>query len=217
MPKTIITDELYQYCLDRGVREHPALVSLRQQTKVQLENSQMLISPEQGAFLAMLIRLMNVNSYLEVGVFTGYSALWAALALPETGKIVALDISDEHSALAESAWYAAKVRHKIEYIVAPAKESMQSFIAKGESFDLIFIDANKSQYLEYYELALQLVPSGGLIMIDNVFMYGQVLEDSSKKAYIKTLQKLNDLIKNDPRVDISMLPFGDGITLARKK
>lgn len=217
MPKTIITDELYQYCLDKGVREHPALVSLRQQTKVQLENSQMLISPEQGAFLAMLIRLMNVSSYLEVGVFTGYSALWAALALPETGKIVALDISDEHSALAESAWHAAKVRYKIEYIVAPAKESMQSFIAKGESFDLIFIDANKSQYLEYYELALQLVPSGGLIMIDNVFMYGQVLEDNAKKAYIKTLQKLNDLIKDDPRVDISMLPFGDGITLARKK
>ena len=217
MSKTVISDELYQYCLDKGVREHPALVSLRQQTKLQLENSQMLISPEQGAFLAMLIKLMNVSTYLEVGVFTGYSTLWAALALPDTGKIVALDISDEHRALAESAWDAAKVRHKIEYILAPAQESMQSLITNHDLFDLVFIDANKSQYLEYYELALQLVPSGGLIIIDNVFMYGQVLEDNAKKAYIKTLQKLNDLIKDDPRVDISMLPFGDGITLARKK
>ncbi|AUR51520.1 O-methyltransferase [Aquella oligotrophica] len=217
MPKTVITDELYQYCLDKGVREHPALVSLRQQTQAQLKNSQMLISPEHGAFLAMLIKLMNVNSYLEVGVFTGYSTLWAALSLPETGKIVALDISAEHKVMAESAWDAAKIRDKIEYIISPAKESMQSLIAKGESFDLVFIDANKSQYLEYYELALQLVSSGGLIMIDNVLMYGQVLENTPAKTYIKTLQKLNDLIKEDPRVDICMLPFGDGITLARKK
>jgi predicted O-methyltransferase YrrM len=217
MPKTVITDELYQYCLDKGVREHPALLSLRKLTQAQLKNSQMLISPEHGAFLAMLLRLMNVSSYLEIGVFTGYSTLWAALALPDAGKIVALDISDEHKVMAESAWNAANVRHKIEYIIAPAKKSMQSLIAKEQYFDLVFIDANKSQYLEYYELALQLVPAGGLVMIDNVFMYGQVLENYPAKTYIETLQKLNNLIMEDSRVDICMLPFGDGITLARKK
>lgn len=217
MPKTVITDELYQYCLDKGVREHPALLGLREQTQAQLKNSQMLISPEQGAFLAMIIKLTNVSSYLEVGVFTGYSTLWAALALPNKGKIVALDISDEHKTIAESAWNTANVRDKIEYIIAPAKESMQSLIAQGQYFDLVFIDANKSQYLEYYELALQLVPSGGVIMIDNVLMHGQVLENNPTKTYIKTLQKLNNLIKEDPHVDICMLPFGDGITLARKK
>jgi len=216
MPKTDITEELYQYCLDKGVREHPELTKLRNATR-SISNHHMLISQEHGAFMAMITKLIKATSYLEIGVFTGYSTLWVALALPENGKITALDISNEHSELAKNAWKNAGVLHKIDYKIDPAINSLQELIKLNAVYDLIFIDANKSQYPEYYELSLQLLPQNGLLIIDNVFMHGQILEKEPKHNYINKLKQLNEHIRNDERVDICMLPFGDGITMARKK
>ena len=216
MPKTIITDELYDYCLAKGIREHPALSKLRQVSQ-ELSNGQMLISPDQGALIAMLARLMNAKKYLEIGLFTGYSSLWMALNMPTDGKITTLDINDEHLSLAINAWQEAGVADKIEPLIAPAKESLQQLITTNQLYDIALIDANKSEYLDYYESCIKLVRPGGLIIIDNVLMYGGVLKTNPNKKYLQVLQQLNDLVKNDERVDIVLLTIGDGMTLARKK
>lgn len=216
MHKAVLAPDLYRYCLKYGVREHPALQELRLESS-KLSNSQMLISPDQGAFMAQLARLISAKSYLEVGVFTGYSTLWMALAMPSNAKITALDISDEHLSLANAYWQRAGVAEKITAIIAPAADSLLSLQQANEVYDFAFIDANKSEYIDYYEACLRLVRPGGLIVIDNVLMYGQVLEESPRKNYVNTLKKLNDLIYHDERVDICMLAIGDGMTLARKK
>ncbi|RTL12153.1 MAG: methyltransferase domain-containing protein [Neisseriaceae bacterium] len=216
MHKAVLAPDLYCYCLKYGVREHPALQELRLESS-KLSNSQMLISPDQGAFMAQLARLISAKSYLEVGVFTGYSTLWMALAMPSNAKITALDISDEHLSLANAYWQRAGVAEKITAIIAPAADSLLSLQQANEVYDFAFIDANKSEYIDYYEACLRLVRPGGLIVIDNVLMYGQVLEESPRKNYVNTLKKLNDLIYHDERVDICMLAIGDGMTLARKK
>ena len=216
MQKAVLAPDLYRYCLEFGVREHPALQELRLESS-KLSNSQMLISPDQGAFMAQLARLISAKSYLEVGVFTGYSTLWMALAMPSNAKITALDISDEHLSLANAYWQRAGVAEKITAIIAPAADSLLSLQQANEVYDFAFIDANKSEYIDYYEACLRLVRPGGLIVIDNVLMYGQVLEESPRKNYVNTLKKLNDLIYHDERVDICMLAIGDGMTLARKK
>lgn len=216
MHKAVLAPDLYSYCLKYGVREHPALQELRLESS-KLSNSQMLISPDQGAFMAQLARLISAKSYLEVGVFTGYSTLWMALAMPSNAKITALDISDEHLSLANAYWQRAGVAEKITAIIAPAADSLLSLQQANEVYDFAFIDANKSEYIGYYEACLRLVRPGGLIVIDNVLMYGQVLEESPRKNYVNTLKKLNDLIYHDERVDICMLAIGDGMTLARKK
>jgi predicted O-methyltransferase YrrM len=216
MPKTPLTEELYQYCLDYGVREHPLLQQLRQHSAA-LNQGHMLVSPDQGALLAMLAKLINARHYLEIGMFTGYSALWVALAIAPHGKVTTLDLSAEHLELANSHWRAAGVNEQIEALIAPASDSLNQLVTRGTSFDLALIDANKAQYLEYYELALKLVRPGGLIVIDNVLMYGQVLEAQPAKKYVQVLKQLNQLLATDPRVDVCMLPIGDGLTLARKK
>ena len=214
MLKDSFTAEQQQYCQAKGVREHPVLAQLRAKTKL-LTNHQIQITPEQGAFMALLAQLTNAKNYLEIGTFTGYSTLWMALALPEDATITALDISDQHLNLARSHWHAAGVNAKITTMIAPATASLQQLVANY--YDFAFIDANKAAYIDYYEYCLKLVRPGGLIIIDNVLMYGQVLEAEPKKKYIKVLQRLNDLIYSDPRVDICMLTIGDGMTLARKK
>ncbi len=216
MQKAALTTDLYRYCLEHGVREHAILQELRLES-AKLSNSQMLISPDQGAFMAQLARLMSAKKYLEIGVFTGYSTLWMALAMPNNAKITALDISGEHLQFANTFWQRAGVAEKITTITAPAAESLLSLQQSSEVYDFAFIDANKSQYVDYYEACLRLVRPGGLIVVDNVLMYGQVLEETPRKNYIKTLQKLNDIIYHDKRVDICMLAIGDGMTLARKK
>jgi caffeoyl-CoA O-methyltransferase len=216
MPKTTISEELYDYNLKYGVRENATLTKLRLATSL-LPNSQMQISPDQGALLALLAQICEVNTFLEIGTFTGYSCLWVAQALAKNAKITTLDLSDQHLALALQHWQEAGVANKIEPLIAPAKESLTTLIAKRCSYDMAFIDANKAEYIDYYELCLELIRPGGLIVIDNVFMYGQVLEAEPDKNYVKTLQKLNELIRNDQRVDICMLAIGDGMTLARKK
>ncbi len=217
MTKTQLTSELYNYCLEKGVREHPELLKLRQAT-ANLANKQMLITPDQGAFMALLAKLISAKKYLEIGLFTGYSALWMALAMPIDAKITALDISDEHLDLAKKHWQQANVEDKINVVIAPAEATLARLLYQEiNSFDIALIDANKSSYIDYYEYCLKLVRPGGLIVIDNVLMYGGVLEANPVKNYIKVLQRLNDLIVNDDRVDICLLPIGDGMTLARKK
>lgn len=216
MQKGALTPDLHKYCVDYGVREHVLLRELRLESD-KLSNSQMLISPDQGAFMAQLARLMSAKSYLEIGIFTGYSALWMALAMPNDAKITALDINDRHLQAANAYWQRAGVIEKISTIIAPAAESLAVLQQAGHVYDIAFIDANKSEYVDYYEACLRLVRPGGLIIIDNVLMYGQVLEDNPRKNYVRVLQELNDLIYHDDRVDICMLAIGDGMTLARKK
>lgn len=216
MLKTIITDKLYNYCLYKGVREHPELIALREASQ-RLSNGQMLISPDQGALMAMLARLMNAKKYLEIGLFTGYSSLWMALSMPVDAEITTLDISDKHLDLAKNAWKKAGVADKIKPLIAPATNSLEQLIAINKDYDMALIDANKAEYIDYYEHCIKLVRPGGLIIIDNVLMHGGVLEANPSKNYLKTLQQLNDLLKNDERVDIALLTIGDGMTLARKK
>lgn len=216
MLKTPITAEIYAYCHTKGVRESRELQELRRETSL-LANAQMQITPLQGATLAMLAQLVGAKKYLEIGMFTGYSALWVAQALPDTIKLITLDISDVHLPLAQKYWSQAGVATNIEVRVAPAVTTLQQLHDQSQLFDMAFIDANKAEYLDYYELCLQLIRPGGLIVIDNVLMYGQVLETNPDKKYVRVLQQLNDLIANDPRVEICMLPIGDGFTLARKK
>lgn len=215
MLKTPITAEIYAYCYAKGVRESRELQELRRETSL-LANAQMQITPLQGATLAMLAQLVGAKKYLEIGMFTGYSALWVAQALP-TAEIITLDISDVHLPLAQKYWSQAGVAANIEVRIAPAVTTLQQLHDQPQLFDMAFIDANKAEYLDYYELCLQLIRPGGLIVIDNVLMYGQVLEANPDKKYVRVLQQLNDLIANDPRVEICMLPIGDGFTLARKK
>ena len=216
MQKKPLTPELSAYCLAKGVREHQLLERLRAKTQ-QLSRHQMLITAEQGALMALLAQLTSAKNYLEIGVYTGYSTLWMALAMPADARITALDISAEHLALANEHWQAAGVSDKITTMIAPARKSLQLLLAANQAYDIAFIDANKSDYIHYYEDCLKLIRPGGLIIIDNVLMYGQVLEAEPKKSYVRILQRLNDLLLSDQRVDICMLPIGDGMTLARKK
>lgn len=217
MVKSQLTDELHQYCLKYGVREHPILARLRHESE-KLSNRQMLITPDQGALMAMIAQLMNAQSYLEIGTFTGYSTLWMALAMPKNAQITTLDLSARHLAMAQSYWDEAGVANKVSTIIAPAEQSLQQLCAeKSNYFDIALIDANKSQYIEYYELCLKLVRPGGLIIIDNVLMYAQVLEENPRKNYVKILQTLNQMLKDDSRIDLCLLPVGDGMTLARKR
>lgn len=216
MLKTQISEDIINYCNEKGTRESEALQHLRNES-LSLSNSQMLITQLQGAFLKLLVQIARAKNVLEIGTLTGYSALWLASGLPHDGQLITLDILDRHLALAQKHWQMAGFEHKIKPIIAPALESLAYLQNNGHKFDIIFIDANKTEYIEYYEKSLELLVDGGLILIDNVLMYGKVLENPPPKNYIKVLQELNNLIKTDNRVDICMLPIGDGITIARKK
>lgn len=217
MSKIELNTELLNYCVEHGVRENETLRQLRKATS-ELSNRQMLITPDQGALMAMIARIMNAKRYLEIGMFTGYSALWMALSMPKDAYIATLDINDKYLHLAQEYWTNADVADKITPLIGAATSSLEQMIAaKTELFDIAFVDANKSQYIEYYEMCLQLVRPGGMIIIDNVLMYGQILEESPRKNYVKILQKLNKLLKDDNRVDICLLPIGDGMTLAQKR
>lgn len=217
MLKTPITPEIIEYCTLHGARESSVASELREKS-LAFANSQMLITPLQGALLKLLVQITNAKNILEIGMFAGYSSLWLASGLPQDGKLTTLDINARHLALAQEHWHKCSLNDKITPIIAPAIESLTKLKDSGALFDLIFIDANKGQYLDYYNMAIDLVRNGGLVIIDNVLMYGYVIEENPpKKNYIKILKELNKLIKDDPRVDICMLPIGDGLTIARKK
>ena len=209
---------LYDYLLSASLRELPVQAELREKT-AKHPQSRMQISPEQGQFMALLVQLIGAKKTLEIGVFTGYSALAVALALPADGAIVACDVNEKDCAIALPYWQKANVAHKIDLRIAPALATLDSLIASGESnsFDFAFIDADKSNYDSYYEKSLQLVRPGGVIAIDNMLWYGRVADPTVQDNRTKRLRALNEKVRNDERVVMSLLPVGDGLLLALKR
>jgi caffeoyl-CoA O-methyltransferase len=212
-----LDDALYDYVLAHSLREHPAQVALREATKDH-PHAGMQIGPEQGQFMALLARILGARRAIEIGVFTGYSALTVALALPDGGYLLACDVSDEYTRIGKPYWQAAGVAHRIDLRIGPALQTLDARLAAGEAgaYDFAFIDADKTAYDAYYERCLELVRQGGVIVIDNVLWSGSVARPA-KTADTKALQALNDKLHRDERVDLSLLPIGDGITLARKR
>ncbi|MBP5973517.1 class I SAM-dependent methyltransferase [Brasilonema sp. CT11] len=216
--KTLGLDEnLYEYLHSVSLREPQVLVQLREET-AQHPHSRMQIAPEQGQFMALLVQLMGAKKTLDIGVFTGYSSLVVALALPAEGKVVACDVSEEYTAIARSYWHKAGVADKIELHIAPALESLDRFITAGEAgtFDFAFIDADKSNYDNYYERSLQLLRPGGLIAIDNVLQSGRVANPQEQDKITSSIRAFNQKLHDDSRIAISMVPIADGLTLALK-
>lgn len=213
-----LTPELYEYYQKNSVREPEVLTKLREQTH-KMSMSQMQISPEQGQFMGLLIELLQAKKTLDIGVFTGYSALVVALALPANGKVIACDVNVEWTKIAKRFWEMAGVTDKIDLILAPAAETLQSLIDNGETntFDFAFIDADKANYPTYYEQALALIRPGGLIAVDNVLWSGKVADPKIQDPNTHIIRELNEKIYKDDRVTLSMLPIGDGLTLVRKK
>ena len=213
-----LTPELYRYLLDHSLRETDTLRRLREETAA-LEMARMQIAPEQGQFMQLLTRLTGARRAIEVGVFTGYSTLCVASALPADGLLIACDVSAEWTDIAQRYWQEAGVAQRVDLRLAPAMDTLASLLqtdAAG-SFDLAFIDADKTNYDAYYEHCLTLLRPGGLIMIDNVLWGGAVLEPEPTDADTKAIQALNRRILEDARIDLSLVPIGDGLTLARKK
>ena len=211
-----LTDELVAYIHKVSLREAEPLRLLREET-ARLPMAGMQISPDQGQFMALLVRLVGARSCLEIGTFTGYSSLAIALALPADGRVVCCDVSEEYTAVARHAWASAGAAGKIDLHLAPARVTLDKLRAEGRrgSFDFAFIDADKENYDHYYEAALELVRIGGVIAIDNVLWSGAVIDPKKQDADTKALRALNLKLRDDQRVDISMLPLGDGLTLAR--
>ena len=212
-----LDDKLYQYLLDNSVREHPAQTALRLATGPHAYAG-MQISPDQGQLMALLVRLMGARRAIEVGVFTGYSALTVALALPPDGRLLACDVNAEYTAVGRPFWEQAGVAHKIDLRLAPALQTLDACIASGEAgqYDFAFIDADKAAYDGYFERCLVLLRPGGLIAIDNVLWSGSVAR-AATDADTLALQALNRKLHSDQRVDMAMLPVGDGLTLALKR
>ena len=212
-----LTQSVYEYYQKISLRDTDVLRKLREQTQ-KMSMGQMQISPEQGQFMGLLVQLMGARKTLDIGVFTGYSALSVAMALPDDGKVIACDINVEWTKIAKRFWEMAGVTHKIDLRLAPALQTLQSLIDDNQSgtFDFAFIDADKANYLEYYEKALILVRSGGLLAIDNVLWGGEVADLQNNNPNVCMMRKINEMILNDDRVTMSMLPIGDGLTLARK-
>jgi predicted O-methyltransferase YrrM len=209
-----LTDDLIAYVHRYGVREHPVLAALRERTASLPEHS-MQIGPDQGAFMAMLVRLMGARRILEIGTFTGYSSTAMALALPPDGRITCCDVSREWTDIAQQAWLDAGVAHKVELRLAPATETLAAL--SDDSFDLAFIDADKPNYDAYYEGCLRVVRPGGLILIDNVLWSGDVADPSVDNGNVRAIRALNEKIAADERVDHVLLPLADGLTLARRR
>lgn len=218
MKQLPLTDELYEYVLDKSLLEHPVLSELRQET-AKMELAAMQIAPEQGQFMQFLLHSIQAERVLELGTFTGYSALAMSLALPDHGKVITCDISAQWTKNAVSYWKKAQQEHKIELRLGPALESLYILLNEGwqHSFDFIFIDADKTNYIEYYELALKLIKPKGIIAIDNVLWGGKVIDPLDTGSQTREIRKLNDHIKQDQRVYISLLPIADGLFLVRPK
>jgi len=212
-----LDDTLYGYLLDHSLREHPEQVALREATRAH-PRAGMQISPEQGQFMTLLVRLIGARRAIEIGVFTGYSALTVALALPDDGRLLACDVSDEFTAVGRPHWARAGVAHKIELVLAPALTTLDARLAAGEAggYDFAFIDADKTGYDAYYERCLQLVRPGGLIAIDNTLWSGRVAAEATDADTV-ALQGLNRKLHGDERIDLALLPVGDGLTLARRR
>ncbi len=216
--KPLFPEPLYQYMTSVSLREPSILRSLREETATH-ERASMQISPEQGQFMTLLVQLMGARRTLEVGVFTGYSALAVALALPAEGSILACDVSEEYTAVARRYWKEAGVDHMIDLRLKPALDTLRELLAEGQRdlFDFAFIDADKSNYEGYYECALALLRPGGLIMVDNVLWSGRVADPENQEPDTIAIRAFNQKVHADSRVAISMVPLGDGFTLALKR
>jgi caffeoyl-CoA O-methyltransferase len=213
-----LAEDLYDYIVSVSVREDPRLTRLRSATS-ELPGATMQISSDQGQFMSLLARLAAARRAIEVGVFTGYSALCIALALPDDGRLIACEINEEYAEVAHRFWEEAGAAHKIDLRIAPALETLDGLLAGGEAgtFDLGFIDADKGNYGVYFERLLQLMRPGGLIMIDNVLWGGLVLDPAQADPDTDAIRSLNQRLFVDERVDISLVPIGDGLTLVRKR
>lgn len=217
--KTLSLDNAtYQYLLKVSLREPEVLRRLREYT-ARLPERNMQIAPEQGQFMALLVELMGARRAIEVGVFTGYSTLAVALALPKEGQLIACDISAEWTAKARAYWQEAGVADKIDLRLAPALKTLDALLTEGQagSFDFAFIDADKNNYIPYYERLLQLLRPGGLIVVDNVLWGGQVANPAEDSDDTLAIRAFNEHVRNDKRVSLSLVPIGDGLTLARKR
>lgn len=213
-----LTQALYDYMVDISLREHPVLQALREDTaKMPLANMQ--VAPEQAQFMQLLLRLIQAKNVLEIGTFTGYSALAMALALPDDGRLITCDLNKEWTCKAPDFWRRAKQDEKIELRLAPALKTLHQLLEEGraETFDFIFIDADKTNYLNYYDLAMQLISPRGLIAIDNVFWEGKVIDPEEDGAQTREIRKLNAFLKNDNRVYTSLLPIADGLFLVQPR
>ncbi len=214
----VMSEELRAYLLSVSAREPDILRRLREET-ANLPQSGMQISVEQGQFMSLLVSLLGAKTTLEVGVFTGYSSLVTALAMPPDGRIIACDVSEEWTGIARRYWQEAGVADKIDLRLGPAAETLQALAAEGyqNSFDFAFIDADKGNYDRYYESALTLLRPGGLIAIDNTLWSGRVADPTVQDADTLALRALNEKLHGDERVTLSLLPIGDGLTLAMKR
>ena len=213
-----VDDKLYDYLLTVSVREPRVLAELREET-ARLPEAGMQISPEQGQLMRLLVELMGARRCLEVGVFTGYSSTSVALSLPPGGKLVACDVSEEFTSVARRYWRRAGVEDRIELRLAPALGTLDALLAAGEKgqFDFAFVDADKDNYLAYYERCLELLRSGGLLAIDNVLWGGSVVDPEDSRSSTRAIRSLNEVVSRDDRVSISLVPIGDGLFLVRKR
>lgn len=213
-----LDDRLYEYLLSVSLRDDPVAARLREETS-RLAQSQMQIAPEQAQFLALLVRVAGARRTLDIGVFTGYSALAVARALPGDGRVVALDVSEEWTAIARRYWREADVADRIDLRIAPALQTLDGLIAEGarETFDFAFIDADKENYCAYYERCLELMRPGGLIAVDNVLWSGSVADSSDHRPETEAIREFNQLLHCDERIYLSLVPIADGLTLAMKR
>lgn len=214
-----VDDTLHDYVIAHGVREHPELAALRVATASH-PRAGMQISPEQGQLMQLLVQLLGARRTIEIGVFTGYSALAVALALPDDGRVLACDISDEYTRVGRPYWQRAGVEHRIELVLEPALNTLDARLAAGHAgrYDFAFIDADKANYAQYFERCLKLVRTGGLIALDNTLWSGRVAHTADAgDADTLALQQLNHALHADARIDVALLPLGDGLTLARKR
>jgi predicted O-methyltransferase YrrM len=217
MRNELLADGVERYIVDTTVREHPVLAELHTETST-MRGAGMQIGSDQGQFMGLLARAIGAKRYLEIGVFTGYSSLAMALALPDDGRIVACDVSEEYTSVARRYWQKADVEKKIDLKLGPAVATLDTMIAGNvEPFDIAFIDADKQNYDAYYERCLKLVRPGGLILLDNMLWSGQVVDPTIHDEETDALRALNAKIGKDTRVDVSLLPLGDGVLIARKR
>jgi caffeoyl-CoA O-methyltransferase len=209
---------LHDYLVAVSCREHPALARLRAATAA-LPEAHYQIAPEQGQLLTVLIELLGARRTLDIGTFTGYSALAVALALPAGGQVITLDVTDRFAGPARAAWQEAGMAGRIDLRLGPAAESLRALLADGEAggFDFAFVDADKESYADYYELGLALVRPGGVVALDNTLWRGRVADPDDTRPRTAAMRALNARIRDDQRITPVMLPMGDGLTLARKR
>ena len=212
-----IDEKLIKYLRTKGYRSDNIIDNLVRETLALGNIARMQIAPEQGQFLEIIVSITKSNKCLEVGRFTGLSSLCIAKGLTENGKLVSIDNSDEFLSLAQKYWKLAGVDSKIESVIGDAVEAMQSMVDRQHSFDFIFIDADKSNYPHYYELSLQLIPTNGIIIIDNMLWHGDVANEAIKDTKTQTIRELNLKIQKDDRINYSLLPLSDGLSFIQKK